>query len=248
MPRTARLVVPGVALHVRQRGHNREQCFFGYADYLLYLRLLREFAAEHACAVHAYCLMTNHVHLFLTPATDCGCASMMKSLAQSYTQHMNRARKRTGSLWDSRFRSCLVPTERYALACYRYVELNPVSAGMVDHARDYRWSSYRANAEGSPDPLITPHPVFPGAMAYRGLFDAALDPGLVGDLRKATNGGFAAGSIRPRPGRPTGTKGVREEVEPSVSEMHAWQLADSASIGKALAARPPEANNGKQRT
>jgi len=201
MPRTARLVVPGVALHVRQRGHNRERCFFCEADYALYLRLLGEFAAEHACAVHAYCLMTNHVHLLVTPATAEGCALMMKFLAQCYTQRVNRTRRRTGSLWESRFRSCLVPTERYALTCYRYVELNPVGAGMVGHARDYRWSSYRANAEGSPDPLIQPHPAFPGAEAYRGLFDTALDPATVHDLRKATNGGFAAGSIRPRPGR-----------------------------------------------
>jgi putative transposase len=95
----------------------------------------------------------------------------------------------------------VVPTERYSLACYRYVELNPVSAGMVEHARDYRWSSYRANAEGAPDPLIMPHPAFPGAQAYRGLFDASLDAVVVDNLRKATNGGFAAGSIRPRRGR-----------------------------------------------
>lgn len=202
MPRTARLVVPGIALHVRQRGHNRERCFFGDADYALYLRLLGMFATQYECTVHAYCLMTNHVHLLLTPQIGQGCALMMKMLAQCYTQHVNRVYQRTGSLWDSRFRSCLVPTERYALTCYRYVELNPVSAGMVGHAREYRWSSYRANAEGSPDPLIEPHPVFPGAETYRGLFDAALDRVLVDDLRKATNGGFAAGSIRPRPGRP----------------------------------------------
>jgi len=201
MPRTARLVIPGVALHVRQRGHNRERCFFGDGDYALYLGLLGYFAREHACTVHAYCLMTNHVHLLVTPQSAQGCALMMKFLAQCYTQHVNRARDRTGSLWDSRFRSCLVTTERYALACYRYVELNPVNARMVEHPRDYRWSSYRVNAEGEPDPLVRPHPAYPGVANYGRLFDDALDPLVVDDIRKATNGGFAAGSIRPRRGR-----------------------------------------------
>ena len=201
MPRTARLVVPGLALHVRQRGHNRERCFFDEGDYVFYLGLLGCFARVHACAVHAYCLMTNHVHLLLTPESSHGCGQMMKHLAQCYTQHVNRARRRTGSLWDSRFRSCLVTGERYALACYRYVELNPVNARMVEHPRDYRWSSYRANAEGARDPLVTPHPAYPGAADYERLFNVALDPLVVDDIRKATNGGFAAGSIRPSRGR-----------------------------------------------
>ena len=201
MPRTARLVLPGVALHVRQRGHNRERCFFGDNDYALYLGLLRHFANVHACAVHAYCLMTNHIHLLLTPQTAQGCALMMKFLAQCYTQHVNRARRRTGSLWDSRFRSCLVATERYALTCYRYVELNPVSARIVEHPREYRWSSYRANAEGAPDPLLQPHPAYPGVGDYGMLFDNPLDPRAVDDIRKATNGGYAAGTLRPHRGR-----------------------------------------------
>ena len=201
MPRTARLVVPGIALHIRQRGHNRERCFFGDEDYAHYLGLLGHFAREHACAVHAYCLMTNHVHLLVTPQAAQGCARMMKFLAQCYTQHVNRARERTGSLWDSRFRSCLVASERYALACYRYVELNPVSAGMVTHPRDYRWSSYRTNAEGAPDPIVQPHPIYPGVAHYGRLFGDALDPRVVDDIRKATSGGYAAGSIRQRRGR-----------------------------------------------
>ena len=210
MPRTGRLVVPGVALHIRQRGHNRQACFFGEEDYALYLGLLGYFAREHACAVHAYCLMTNHVHLLLTPQTDSGSALMMKSLAQCYTQHINRAHRRTGSLWDSRFRSCLVDSERYALACYRYVELNPVSAGMVRHPLEYPWSSYRANAVGRADPLIRPHPAFPGADTYRRLFVEALDQNLVDELRKATNGGFAAGAPRARKGRPRRNAGSQE--------------------------------------
>jgi putative transposase len=201
MPRTARVVVPGLALHVRHRGHNRGRCFFSDEDYALYLRLLCGFARQHACSVHAYCLMTNHVHLLLTPRAEEGCALMMKHLAQCYTQHVNRARDRTGSLWEGRFRSCLVTSDRYALACYRYVELNPVSAGMVRHAREYRWSSFRANAEGKPDPLIEPHPAYPGVADYRELFEDELDPELVHDIRKATSGGYVAGAIRRRRGR-----------------------------------------------
>jgi putative transposase len=201
MPRAARVVVPGMAMHVRQRGHNRDQCFFGEGDYALYLRLLTYFARQHACSVHAYCLMTNHVHLLVTPHEEQGCALMMKFVAQCYTQHVNRARNRTGSLWEGRFRSCLVNSDRYALACYRYVELNPVSAGMVGHARDYRWSSYHANAAGSRDPLIEPHPAYPGVAAYRALFDSELERFLVDDIRKATNGGYATGVMRNRRGR-----------------------------------------------
>jgi putative transposase len=201
MPRTARLVVPGIALHIRQRGHNRAPCFFADGDYALYLGLLGLFTREHDCTVHAYCLMTNHVHLLLTPRTDDGCALMMKRLGQCYAQHVNKARERTGSLWEGRYRSCLVTTERYALACYRYVECNPVTAGMVGHPRDYRWSSYRANAEGRPDRLIEPHPAYPGVNAYRGLFDDKLDATLVDELRKATLGGYVAGSLRKSRGR-----------------------------------------------
>ena len=203
MPRLARVTHPGIALHVRQRGHNRERCFFSDSDYVLYLRLLGLFARRHDCKVHAYCLMTNHVHLMLTPADGNGCAQLMKILAQVYTQQINKARQRTGSLWEGRFRSCLVDTERYALACYRYIELNPVHAGIVPEARDYRWSSYRANAEGRADALVEPHPAYPGREAYRELFDDALDPTLVDDIRRATSAGYAAGRDRsPRGRRP----------------------------------------------
>jgi REP-associated tyrosine transposase len=201
MPRTARLVVPGVALHVRHRGHNRAACFFDEQDFALYRGLLGKFAREHGCAVHAYCLMTNHVHLLVTPRAEDSCALMMKRLAQCYTQYVNKDRERTGSLWEGRYRSCLVASERYALACYRYVELNPVNAGMVTHPREYRWSSYLANAEGKPDRLIEPHPAYPGANAYRGLFEDKFIEPLVEELRKATSGGYAAGSVRKSRGR-----------------------------------------------
>jgi putative transposase len=167
----------------------------------LYLRLLEYFGRQNGCAVHAYCLMPNHVHLLVTPGSETALALTMKSVTQLYTQHVNKASERTGSLWEGRYRSCLVPTERYVLACYRYIELNPVAAGMVQHAGDYRWSSHRANAEGSRSALIDPHPSFPGPEAYRGLFDDTLEWSVVDDIRRATRGGFALGGVRRKPGR-----------------------------------------------
>ena len=112
-----------------------------------------------------------------------------------------RPRGRSGSLWEGRYRSCPVTDDRYALACYRYIELNPVRAGMVVHARDYRWSSHRANAEGEGDPMIEPHRAYTGARAYRALFDCDLDEVLVSEIRKATSGGYVVGSLRKSRGR-----------------------------------------------
>ena len=201
MPRAARVVVPDMALHVTQRGHNRGPCFFRDVDFETYLRLLAYFSRRHACTVHAYCLMTNHVHLLITPRAEDSCAQMMKSLGQLYTQRVNKERARSGSLWEGRFHSCPVATERYALACYRYIELNPVRAGMVNHARDYRWSSYRANAEGEVDGVTEPHPAYPGPSDYRSVFESELEDNLVNDIRKATKGGYLVGSVRKRRGR-----------------------------------------------
>ena len=201
MPRTARMIVPGMALHVRHRGHNRSACFFRPEDYTLYLGLLTQSAREHRCAVHAYCLMPNHVHLLVTPASDTSLALTMKAVAQLYTQHVNKRYERTGSLWEGRYRSCLVPTEGYVLACYRYIELNPVAAGMAAHPRAYAWSSYRANIGDHRRSLVEPHPAFPGSDAYRGLFEDALAPELVDELRRATAGGYAVGTIRRQRGR-----------------------------------------------
>src|SRR6266851_6995529 len=121
MPRAARIVVPEMALHVIQRGNNRGLCFFSDADYLAYLSTLRFFARRHHCSIHAYCLMTNHVHLLLTPHAADARALLMKYLSQCYVQRVNRRTGRSGTLWEGRFRSCLVASEHYALACYRYI-------------------------------------------------------------------------------------------------------------------------------
>jgi len=202
MPRIARIVVPDVALHVIQRGNNRSPCFVQRSDYRMYLRYLRVYAARFACAIHAYCLMTNHVHLLLTPGAPDSCAQLMKHLGQCYVQSFNMAHGRSGTLWEGRFRSCLVPTESYVLACYRYIELNPVRAGMVAAPDDYPWSSFNANADRYEDAAITRHAALEAVgHGYRALFDVPLEKPLVDEIRKATRNGHRLGTPRRPRGR-----------------------------------------------
>lgn len=204
MPRRARVLLPGVPLHLIQRGNNRAACFYSEADHLFYLQCLTEQADKYDCAVHALCLMTNHVHLLLTPGKPESVGLMMKGLGQRYVQYVNRTYRRSGTLWEGRFRSCLLQEEDYVMACYRYIELNPVRAGMVEHPGEYRWSSYRVNAQGDASVLIRPHPIYQalGAaqverlQAYRELFRVHLEPGLVEQVRAATNGNYVLGSSR----------------------------------------------------
>lgn len=208
MPRVARLVVPDVAVHVIQRGNNRLPCFFRPADYPIYLRYLGEYARKHGCLIHTYCLMTNHVHLLITPRRPDACALLMKHLGQCYVQTINMAHGRTGMLWEGRFKSCLVPTDQYALACYRYIESNPVRAGMVAHPGHYPWSSFMANGMGQEDNLLAPHPAIealghdPEARrtAYRRLFEAPLEAACIEEIRKATRNGYRLGTPPKRRG------------------------------------------------
>jgi putative transposase len=201
MPRRPRPVLPEVPLHIVQRGNNRTKCFFGDADYLVYLDLLKHSALEAQCLVHAYVLMSNHVHLLVTPTTAAAPAVLMKSLGQRYVQYVNRRYGRTGSLWEGRYRSSLVDHDRYLLTCQRYIELNPVRAQMVAHPSEYRWSSYRINAHGEPSELVSPHPVYAALSpqpiarerAYRQLFESPLAAGTLDKVRRAANGNFALG-------------------------------------------------------
>ncbi|MEW6687522.1 MAG: transposase [Pseudomonadota bacterium] len=198
MPRRARLVLPDVALHVIQRGHNRAACFRHDTDRLVYLTLLHDLSRENGCALHAYCLMTNHVHLLFTPGDGHACAILMRNLGQRYVQHFNRRYERSGTLWEGRFRSCLVDSARYVLACYRYIELNPVRAGMVACAAAYPWSSHSANAGYIEDRSLSPHPEYLALSrdrtsrqtAYRQLLNEGDEPAFLAAIRDATNGGF----------------------------------------------------------
>ncbi|TXT24776.1 MAG: Uncharacterized protein FD134_1372 [Gallionellaceae bacterium] len=204
MPRRARLSIPGIPWHIIQRGNNRSVCFHAEEDYRLYLHYLEEFSAKLGCAVHAYVLMTNHVHLLLTPQRADSAALLMKNLGQRYVQYANHTYRRSGTLWEGRFRSCLTQTEDYVLACYRYIELNPVRAGMVIRPQDYRWSSYHANALGKASSLIVPHEEYfrlgrdaaERQEAYCALFKAHLDEEVIGQIRGATNGNYALGGER----------------------------------------------------
>ncbi len=160
MPRRARLRIAGAPLHIIQRGNNRSACFFADHDYGCYLHHLKELAARYTCSIHAYVMMTNHVHLLLTPGRPDGASLLMKHLGQRYVQYVNRVYDRSGTLWEGRFRSSIVQVETYLLRCQRYIELNPVRASIVDAPGAYPWSSFGANALGHRGDLITPHPIF----------------------------------------------------------------------------------------
>jgi putative transposase len=199
MARQPRLIVPEVALHIVQRGVDRQDCFRHDTDRLVYLTLLRDLSATTQCALHAYCLMTNHVHLLLTPAGLQGPATLMRKLGQRYVPYFNRRYARTGTLWEGRFKSCLVDSARYVLGCYRYVEMNPVEAGMVTAPAAYAWSSHAGNMGLAENRLLTPHAEFLALASqpvsrhasYRGLFEAGDDTALVKEIREATLGGYA---------------------------------------------------------
>lgn len=179
-------------MHIVQRGNNRMACFEADADRLVYLSMLRDLSALTHCAIHAYCLMTNHVHLLLTPDAEDGPSLLMRDLARCYASYFNRRHERTGTLWEGRFRSCLVDSARYVLGCYRYIEMNPVRAGMVGSPDAYAWSSHRANAGGSRNALLSHHPEYAALTpaAYLQLFRAGDDPQFRKTVRKATAGGY----------------------------------------------------------
>lgn len=201
MPRGPRLVLPNVPLHVIQRGNNRQPCFFAERDYRLYLDCLKECTIRTGCLIHAYALMTNHVHLLVSSTTANGLGALMKAVGQRYVQYVNRAYDRSGTLWEGRFRSCLVQDDAYLLTCQRYIEMNPVRAGMVARPENYRWSSYRANALGEENPLVSPHPLYLALdlnaksrrQSYRELFNVAIETQVQDTIRHATNGNYVLG-------------------------------------------------------
>lgn len=202
MARTARVVLPNVPLHVIQRGNNKQRCFVTDADYQRLLRIIREQMSETGCAIHAYVLMTNHMHLLVTPPSATAIGALMKAVLQEYTQYFNLRHQRTGGLWEGRFRSSLVQTEHYFLTCQRYIELNPVRARLVSQPADYRWSSYRSNGHGESDPIVIPHAVYLGQSesdeqrraAYRDLFGTDLDDHALRHIRDAARGNRPLGS------------------------------------------------------
>jgi putative transposase len=158
MPRPPRFIVPNIPVHIVQRGNNRRSCFRQSRDYRSYLAALRETSASYNVSIHAFVLMTNHIHILARPISEDAISRMMQQLGRKYVTYFNKEHGRTGTLWEGRFRSSAIYTERYLFACYRYIELNPVRAGLVQSVQDYAWSSYRSNAMGEPNGNVQPSP------------------------------------------------------------------------------------------
>lgn len=204
MARLPRICLPGIPQHVIQRGNNRQACFGSDEDFAAYAHWLEEYARKFKVQIHAWVFMTNHVHLLLTPETGDGISKLMQTLGRHYVRYFNFMYKRSGTLWEGRFKSSVVDAENYLLLCQRYIELNPVRAGMVDAPGEYRWSSYQANGVGASVACWTPHPVYlalgqtPAVRAevYRGLFSGQIDDMALLDIRNAANQGMALGNER----------------------------------------------------
>ncbi len=210
MPRKPRFYVPGAPVHALQRGHNRSAVFFDNLDYLEYLRCLKQAADSCGCEIHAYVLMTNHVHLLLTPTSADAVGCLFQSLGRHYVRYVNETYRRHGGLWEGRYKCNVIESQAYFLSCMRYIELNPVRAGMVDHPAKYRWSSYAANALGVSNAILTAQPEYIalGCLSddrqsvYRQLFEAGMDSEELARMRCAL-----------QTGTPMGNKKFKAEIE-----------------------------------
>ena len=205
MARLPRLIVPGFPHHVIQRGNNRQRIFETQADYAFFLELAQEHASQFGVAIHAYVLMPNHIHLLATPQTaQDALPKMMQAVGRRYVRHFNDSHGRTGTLWEGRYKSTLVQTDRYLLACMVYIDLNPVRAGLVSLAADYPWSSHGHYIGLRVDPLITPHPLewalgntpFAREAAYAALVQQGISTKQTLDLTQSALRGWALGDDR----------------------------------------------------
>ena len=202
MPRHARLRIAELPLHVVQRGNNRARCFTSERDLSLYVGLVGEFSERCDVDVHAYVLMPNHVHLLVTPRQATSVSAFMKQVGQRYAQYFNRTYSRTGAFWEGRFHSSIVDTDRYFLACHKYIELNPVRAGLCGRAADYQWSSFATNALGRSSLFVKPHTRYlalgPDELsrrdAYVSLFAGGLGDEELHAIRRSITSGYALGS------------------------------------------------------
>lgn len=229
MPRKPRFYLPGVPAHIVQRGNCRQAVFYHKNDYRAYLRWLAEGAEKHGCRVHAYVLMTNHVHILVTPQIPTAISLLIQYLGRYYATYINRTYGKTGSLWEGRHKGCIIDSEQYLLACMRYIELNPVRAGMVDKPSDYEWSSYHANAIGQNDKVVFPHSLYLSLAeqqearlhAYRELFRHSFEPEQVHNIRATV-----------QTGTPLGNDCFREQIEQTLG----------CKVGQARRGRPVRAN------
>lgn len=204
MPRQPRYFVPGIPQHVIQRGVDRQAVFFQPDDYKLYLDSLGDAAEQYECRIHAYVLMTNHTHLLITPDTERSLPLLMQAMGRSYVQVLNKRYDRTGTLWQGRYKASLVQSDRYLLTCCKYMELNPVRAGLVLAPGDYPYSSFHYHATGTEDALLTVHAVYQSLgpepelrqAAYRKLFSDPIAPEELAAIRETTNACLVLGSDR----------------------------------------------------
>lgn len=204
MPRKRRFYQPGVPVHVFQRGHNRQTVFFDDQDYLAYLRFLKTSADALGCLIHAYVLMTNHVHLLVTPTAANDISLLFQGVGRHFVPYINKTYQRRGSLWEGRHKGHILESEDYFLICMRYIEMNPVRAGMAEHPAQYRWSSYAANAQGIDNAIIQPHKLYlslgntPEARqaAYRDLFATSINSDDLDLIRASLHSGTPLGNDR----------------------------------------------------
>ena len=195
MPRQPRYFIPHLPQHVIQRGVDRQAVFFEPQDYELYRKSLKVAARQYNCRIHAYVLMTNHTHLLITPESEQSLPLLMQAMGRTYVQTLNRLYNRTGTLWQGRYKASLIQDDRYLLTCHKYIEQNPVRAGMVLSPGDYPYSSYPYNATGKRDDLVTAHSVYQSLAktpnqrqaAYRALFADDIAPDLLAAIRDTTN-------------------------------------------------------------
>ena len=207
MARLPRYVIPGQPQHIIQRGNNRQAIFAFDADYQFFRDALVQASIKHGLAIHAYVWMTNHIHLLATPEQDDSISKVFQSVGRKYVQYFNYTYRRSGTLWEGRYRATVVDSERYLLTLMRYIELNPVRAGMVSHPTEYAWSSHAFNAQGATGPnadWLTPHAEYARLgrkatdrqSAYRQLFRAAISNNDLKEIRECTHKGWALGSER----------------------------------------------------
>jgi len=201
MSRMPRFFLPGLPLHVIQRGNNRSDTFRCSEDFDFYVACAAHASRRHDVAIHAYVLMTNHVHLLVTPSSPSSVPKMMQAIGRVYVSYFNSVHGRTGTLWEGRYKAAIVDDETYVLTCMRYIELNPVRAGLVSAPDEYRWSSYRVNAWGAHDAFVDPHDAFrqlghspaERRAAYRELFRQAIPESTLNAIRDATQNAWALG-------------------------------------------------------
>ena len=202
MPRLPRYAAPGFTQHIIQRGNNRCACFALDPDYRFFRDCLSAACEKHGCRIHAYVFMTNHVHLLVTPSTETAIGQVMQSVGRRYVGYFNSTYQRTGTLWEGRYKATVVDSDSYLFACHRYIELNPVRAGLTPEPQAYPWSSHRANAFAAHDSVVSPHEEYTRLgrndaarqAVYRGFFDVPLDETTLAAIRNATQKGWTLGS------------------------------------------------------